>query len=279
MYNRDSKDVYFAAVGDVHGYIYTMLGLLQSWEQKHKQPLAFILQVGDFEAHRDSEDLLTMDAPTKYKTLGDFKDFYTRKAKFPYPLWFIGGNHESYGFLDLFPQGKEIAHNFNYLGRVNLIKIAGLRIVGVSGIYKPELFESGKRPSVSEIEYSSNKNYIGFNETEIDRAINYGNADILMLHDWATGIISTEALELFQQRYSNARYEQVGNEYARLLIEALQPKLVLFGHMHFNYRCCLPVSSQAVSNICCLANVQQGKSSIAVFKITPKHEIVEVTSN
>ena len=278
MIDKCSEDLYFAAVGDVHGHIYTMLGLLQSWEQKHQQSLSFVLQVGDFEAHRDLDDLMTMDAPTKYKSLGDFKDFYTGKAEFPYPLWFIGGNHESYGFLARFPNGTEIAHNFNYVGRVNAIELAGLKIVGVSGIYRPKLFELDRRPSVSEIEYSSNKDYIGFNQTEISRAMDYEYADILLMHDWATGIISPTALTLFQQRYSNARYQEIGNEYARLLIEALQPKLVLFGHLHFSYRCCLPISSEVNSNICCLANVGQGKDSIAVFRITPELEIVEVTN-
>ena len=276
MTEKSASDLYFAAVGDVHGHIYTMMGLLQSWERKNKKSLAFVLQVGDFEAHRDESDLLTMDAPTKYKTLGDFKDFYTNKAKFPYPLYFIGGNHESYGFLDRFTQGKEIATNFNYIGRVNQIELAGLKIVGVSGIYKPELFEK-QRPSFSDIHSYSNKDYIGFNQSEISQAMDCENADILLLHDWATGIISPEALELFKQRYSNVRYHEIGNEYARLLIESLEPKLVLCGHLHFAYRCTFPLQSK-VSNICCLANVKQGKSSISVFRVTSELEITEVTT-
>lgn len=267
-------DIYFAAVGDVHGYIYQMLGLLQSWEVTHRQKLNFVLQVGDFEPHRDREDLIIMDAPTKYKKLGDFAHFDGHQARFPYPLYFIGGNHEPYGFLDNFPAGKEIAPNFNYLGRVNAINLFGLKIVGVSGIYKPDLFTC--RPSIDEIEFYSNKKYIGFTEAEIERAINYYSADILIMHEWATNIIKKEDLAKLQQRYSNIRYEQIGNEYARLLIEALQPKLVLFGHMHLKYRSLLPISSNEVSNICCLANVQKGKDALAVFKKTPQGTIIEV---
>ena len=273
----DNKDIYFAAVGDVHGHIYTMLGLLQSWERKHRLSLSFVLQVGDFEAHRNSEDLLTMDAPTKYKKIGDFSDFYTGKAKLPLPIWFIGGNHESYGFLDRFPFGKEIAPNFNYFGRVNLIELAGLKIVGVSGIYKHELFQSTERPSVSEISSRSNKEYISFLESEIEQAIEYSYADILLLHDWASGIILPEDLDIFQRRYSNFKYESIGNEYARLLVEALRPKLVLCGHMHLKYRSALSFSSDVTTKICCLANVRQGKDSLAVFRLTPELEIIEIT--
>jgi lariat debranching enzyme len=104
----EENPIYFAAIGDVHGDIYSMLGLLDSWEQKQQKSLSFVLQVGDFEPHRHEEDLLTMDAPTKYKQLGDFPDFYRGKVKFPYPLYFIGGNYEPYGFLDYFPQGRQI---------------------------------------------------------------------------------------------------------------------------------------------------------------------------
>ncbi len=43
----EDRDKYFAAVGDVHGNIYAMLGLLQSWSQKNKKDLSFVLQVGE----------------------------------------------------------------------------------------------------------------------------------------------------------------------------------------------------------------------------------------
>ncbi len=272
----EEENLYFAAVGDVHGHIYRMLGLLQNWEKKTGKSLSFVLQVGDFEAHRHEEDLKTMDAPTKYKQLGDFTDFYEGRARFPYPLYFIGGNHESYGFLDQHIKGKEIAPNFNYLGRVNAIKLAGLKIVGVSGVYKADLFSQLPRPTVAEFRNHSNKEYIGFLESEIEQAIDYENTDVLLLHDWPRGIISAEALEKFKQRYSNADYNSIGNEYARLLIEILQPKLVLCGHLHFKYRYVFNSSSQLVSNICCLANVKQGQDSLAVFRIAPDLKITEI---
>ncbi len=132
---KQDSNIYFVAVGDVHGYIHQMVRLLQGWGKKNQQSLSFVLQVGDFEAHRHLDDLSTMDAPTKYKQLGDFSDFYTGKSKLPFPLWFIGGNHESYGFLDLFPQGQEIAPNINYLGRVNSIELSGLKwVVSTSSV-------------------------------------------------------------------------------------------------------------------------------------------------
>ena len=69
----------------------------------------------------------------------------------------------------------------------------------------------------------------------------------------------------------------ISNEYARLLIEALQPKLVVFGHMHFRYTCSLTTVNRIVSNIFCLANVKKGKEAIAIFRLTTDKQIIEVT--
>ena len=140
------------------------------------------------------------------------------------------------------------------------------------------MFILNKRPSAREIERVSNKKYISFIESEIERALDYETTDILLLHDWAKDIISPEALKLFQTRYSNARYAEIGNEYANLLIEALKPKLVLCGHLHFKYRYSMPTSPQTTSKICCMANVQQGKDAIAIFCLTPDRKIIEITN-
>ena len=50
--SKPDSDIYFAAVGDVHGHIYKMWSLLKRWEEKHHKRLSFVLQVGDFEPHR-----------------------------------------------------------------------------------------------------------------------------------------------------------------------------------------------------------------------------------
>ncbi len=277
MTNKNAgKDVYFAAVGDLHGQVYEMLSLLKEWKSKHCQSLAFILQVGDFEPHRDRVDLATMDAPSKYKKLGDFPDFYAGKSQFDCPIWFIGGNHEPYGFLDRIPQGAEIVPNCHYLGRVGSIELAGLKIVGISGIYREELFEQINRASVEEINYRSNSDYIGFIESEVDRVLDWGRADILLLHEWPTNIIAPRDREYFARYYFSQKYEKVGNEYARLLVEALRPKLVLCGHMHKSYRNWISLSGDRQSYICCLASVQQGSAAIAVFRITSEKQIIEV---
>jgi lariat debranching enzyme len=276
MANIDN-DLFFAAVGDVHGDMYTMLGLLTNWESRFRQKLSFVLQVGDFEPIRHEADLATMDAPKKYLKLGDFRDFYSGIVEFPWPVWFIGGNHEPYGFLDQTPCGTTITKNCHYLGRVGSVILAGLKIVGVSGIYKEDLFLHTVRPPVSQIGSRPNKDYISFTQNEITQALDFESVDILMLHEWPKGIIKQNDLATFHPWRKGSDFEQVGNEYAQMLIEYLQPKLVLCGHMHKHYRRQISFSSNTPIAICCLANVPQKQDAIAVFQLTSDGKILEVT--
>src|SRR5690242_2689007 len=112
-----SDEVYFAGVGDVHGEHHRMIERLARWEDASGLRLGFVLQVGDFEPHRHAEDLATKTGPAKYRRLGDFPDFASGRAKFPWPVYAIGGNHEPYGWLDEMPHGGALAPNCTYLGR------------------------------------------------------------------------------------------------------------------------------------------------------------------
>ncbi|GBE93131.1 metallophosphoesterase [Nostoc cycadae] len=269
------EEFFFAAVGDVHGHIKTMIKLLSKWESLLGKKLAFILQVGDFEPHRHEADLSTMSAPTKYKKLGEFSDYYLGKAFFPWPVFFIGGNHEPYGFLEQFTNGAEIVKNCYYLGRVNSNIIEGLNIVGVSGIYRKDKFYS-PRPHFLEISTKSNKEYIYFIEDDIIQALNYKNVDILLLHDWPSGLINSSSIAEITGFSNSIGYGELGNEFARMLVDLLLPKLVLCGHMHCKYRTKIITSDNQRIDICCLADINQGDAAIALFHVTPHGELQEV---
>lgn len=254
----------FAVVGDVHGHLNAMVRLLKQWERDNKRSLDFVLQVGDFEAHRSDSDLATMAAPAKYRELGDFGDYYEGLKTMPWPLYFIGGNHESYGFLDR--EGpSEIAENIHYLGRAGRVELSGLTIVGLSGIYIEEQFEK-ERPECEDFGRVSNKRYIGFVESELNLLLDGGDADILLLHDWPSGIVPEQDLAMLEANLRRSRFESLGNDYARLLAELLEPQWVFCGHMHFAYRSQLPGSRGPIS-VACLANVESGEDCFEVYSI------------
>lgn len=272
---HDASDLWFAAVGDVHGSMHAMVRLLRSWEEKAGQALSFVLQVGDFEPNRHAEDLATMAVPAKYRKLGDFPDYYDGRAAFPWPVYFIGGNHEPYGLLDLMPEGGEVIENCFYLGRAGAIEVCGLRVAGLTGIYSPGAFE-GPRPGLDQMGRRSRKDFTYFTKNDVDRAAEFGSADVLLVHDWPAGVIDpAHAAEFYRQRRSPS-YELVGNEYARLLMELLEPRLVLCGHMHRRYRNRVRLESGKVVDMCALANVDRGRDAAAVFHVTPDGAIEEI---
>ncbi|CAB9512162.1 Lariat debranching enzyme [Seminavis robusta] len=188
----------FAVVGDVHGQFSLLARKLEAICEKNDFSLDFVLQVGDLECHRNDDDLRSMAAPAKKRTLGDFwkacqdDDFYMR-----HPMYFIGGNHECYGWLDneshfaadgtnLMKGFLEVAPNVFYLGRAGYLPIRffekpakeatedtdehpldvdGILNLGfLSGIHRPADYYH-RRPAMTEnnLANESNKRWIGFN--------------------------------------------------------------------------------------------------------------------
>ncbi|AGC45282.1 metallophosphoesterase [Myxococcus stipitatus DSM 14675] len=257
----------FAAVGDVHGRMHRMVSFLQAWSKRARHELDFVLQVGDFEPHRDEADLATMAAPARHKHLGDFADYHQKRRHFPWPVHFIGGNHEPHGYLDTEPRGFQLAPNCHYLGRSSAVDLNGLSVVGVSGIHDAASFQK-PHPPLSLLGSVSNKAFTFFHEEDIERALAFGRADVLVVHDWPSGIIATQDRGAFAQQRRSPDADAVGNEYARLLTEALQPRLVLCGHLHKGYRGVLAHTSGPPSQVCCLASVEQGAEAFAVFQVS-----------
>ena len=252
----------FAVVGDVHGAHWAMIRLLAGWEKSRKKSLDFVLQVGDFEPHRDESDLATMAAPAKYRDLGDFPIFARGDAEFPWPLYFIGGNHEPYGFLDALPDASPnsshgasyVAPNCHYIGRAGLIETHGVRVAGLSGIFAPHLFHEA-RPDVSQFGTRSNKDWIGWNEGDIEKLLTLGCADIFLLHEWPIEFGDN-------QRH---RAGSAAREWIELALESLRPKLIFCGHLHFRLRSAARVDGANVP-VQCLAQVARGHDCFAVFE-------------
>src|SRR5262245_29566375 len=117
--------VIFAAVGDVHGAQRAMVELVRRRERAGDVAVAAVLQLGDFEGNRGEEDTRGREPDAE---LGDFPDFAAGRERFPWPVWFIGGNHEPYRWLDTLAPGDETASGCRWLGWCGAREIAGLRV-------------------------------------------------------------------------------------------------------------------------------------------------------
>lgn len=247
-----------AILGDVHGGFHHAIRLLRQAERRFGIGIDLVLQVGDLEPHRDEADVATMSAPSRYRELGDFYEFHRGAARFPWPMWFIGGNHEPWPFLDGVGAG-EVAPGVRFIGRAGVVEVCGLRIAGLSGIYREELYglkrsEMPGRP----------KGWIGFCAEEVERLAAEERPDVLLLHEWPAGVLREEdrawmAGELDGE--TKRRGGEVGNEMGRLLVEMLKPGLVGCGHMHLPYR-----GQIGESAICCVANVGAATAALGIFR-------------
>ena len=172
--------IYFAAAGDVHDHFNRMEALLAAWSQRRNLPLSFVLQVGDLQAVRDELDLQSVATPQKYRFLVDFHLRRQAGHAFPWPIYFIGGNHEPFAWLDQYPDGAELMPGLHYLGRAGQVTLAGLRIAGLTGIHS-FLREGVPRPPVDQILNRSRKHYTFHNYLDVEKAMDFERADILLL--------------------------------------------------------------------------------------------------
>jgi predicted phosphodiesterase len=251
----------FAAVGDVHGHMHDMVRALRAWERSSQQRLSFVLQVGDFQAIRHGWDLASLPAPAKYRLLGDFADFYEERADFPWPVWFIGGNHEPFGLLNTMRHRGRVAHNCSYLGRAGVMQQGGLRTGYLSGISPPASAQWRRKPPRRAEAY--------YTEKDLTRASAAGPVDVLLLHEWPVGVATPE--QALGRRRSGG-VDGPGSETARILVDLLEPRIVFAGHTHWPHRSQLSDHTQFIG----LAHIDQGRDAFTVFRIAEDGTIDEV---
>lgn len=129
-----------AVVGCTHGE----LDLIYERILQSGRTVDLLLCCGDFQAIRDSDDLQTIACPVKYRRMGDFEAYHKGTKVAPVLTIFIGGNHESAGLMWQLPYGGWVAPNIFYIGHSGVVEYAGLKIAGISGIFKPYDFEFRK---------------------------------------------------------------------------------------------------------------------------------------
>jgi lariat debranching enzyme len=278
LFMSSPSSVHIAALGDVHGHMHTARALTEQCARQYGA-LDLIMQVGDFEPHRHAEDLRSMDAPSKYKALGDYADFHAGRVSFPAPLHFIGGNHEPYAWLEQHPDGFTLSSGIHYLGRAGVRVIGGVQVAYLSGIYHEDRFYTS-RPQVTSFAHTSNKAWIAFNHIDLDLIMASASppVDILIVHDWPEELLQPQDAHLFERR-GRTLHASPGNAYARLLIELLEPRLVLCGHMHTRYHHAFEHASGRPCDVVALGHVLNHDDAIISCRYDPITKSVEINGS
>ncbi|XP_044291119.1 lariat debranching enzyme [Varanus komodoensis] len=229
-----------AVAGCCHGALDKMYETLQWLQQRHGQALPdLLLCAGDFQAVRNSADLRCMAVPAKYRVLGGFARYYSGEKKAPVLTIFIGGNHEASNHLQELPYGGWVAPNIYYLGYAGVVKYRGVRIGGLSGIYKSHDYRKGhfecppyNQQTIRSVYHV--RNIEVFKLKQLKQPM-----DIFLSHDWPRSIYhyGNKKLLLKKKAFFRSEVESntLGSPAASELLEHLKPAYWFAAHLHVKF--------------------------------------------
>lgn len=235
--NNKSK-LHIAVTGCIHGELNRLYSSLSDYEKQTKLKIDLVICTGDFQSLIKQTDLNYLACPNKYKRMGDFQYYYSGKYEVPYLTIFIGGNHEASNILDDNFYGGWIMNKIYYLGRSGFIKVKGLSIAGISGIYKiNDYFKGHFEKELS----SETKSIFHIREYDVAKLSNIkSKIDLFLSHDWPTGIVDKNDINQICRIKSEWRQEletsSLGSFPGEYLLKTLKPKLWICGHMHYFYK-------------------------------------------
>jgi hypothetical protein len=205
--------VIVAFLGDVHGHVFHSLGVLVRWQQEHRRRLDLIVQVGDLGVWPDPA---RADRATRRFALTDPGEFdFSRlfhlgedqavvpseaRKRLGGPIWFIRGNHEDDAWLQQLEQKGTPPLLADPLGLYRYVPDGSVRQVGGCAFG----FAGGADLS----------------DEAFDRLLAAPELDVLVTHNGPWGLSK------------GRRGDVQGSERIRELVERIQPRYHVFGHLH-----------------------------------------------
>ncbi|KAH8270000.1 hypothetical protein KR018_002128 [Drosophila ironensis] len=233
-----------AVEGCAHGELERIYDTIEVIEKESGTKIDLLLCCGDFQSTRNLEDLQTMAVPKKYLDMCTFYKYYSGERVAPVLTIFIGGNHEASNYLQELPYGGWVAPNIYYLGYAGVVNVNGIRIAGISGIFKGHDFLRGHHEYPPYTEATCRSVY-HVRQLEVFRLKQLsGKIDIFLSHDWPTGIYEygDKAQLLRKKPYFAADMEsgQLGSRPLEELLKALQPGYWFAAHLHCKFAALVP---------------------------------------
>ncbi|KAI8353277.1 lariat debranching enzyme, C-terminal domain-containing protein [Choanephora cucurbitarum] len=228
-----------AIEGCCHGRLDDIYGAIQLLEQKENCKIDLVLICGDFQAVRNEADLECMSVPAKYRHMGTFYKYYTGQARAPYPTIFIGGNHEASNYLWELYHGGWVCDNIYYLGHSGVVQFGGLRIGGLSGIFKENHYQKGhyERLPYNPVDL---KSAYHVREYDVEKLLQISKPmDIFLSHDWPRGVERygdlAHLMQIKKYFVSEIMTNTLGSQPNELLLSKLQPSYWFSAHLHVHY--------------------------------------------
>jgi lariat debranching enzyme len=221
----------------VHGCCHNELDVI--YNNIKKESVDLLLICGDIQCIRNTRDLDSMSVPDKYKSLGSFHEYYSGKKKAPVLTLIIGGNHEASSYMMELPYGGWVCENVYYLGYAGVVWFNGLRICGISGIYKYNDFNYAhfERLPLSE---SQKRSVYHVRKCDLDRLLLLTDSfDVIFSHDWPKDVAKHGNLQALLKVKPFLKKEiesgTLGNPFTKQIMTKLRPNFWFAAHMHVFY--------------------------------------------
>ncbi|XP_076381044.1 lariat debranching enzyme isoform X1 [Megalopta genalis] len=233
-----------AVEGCAHGELDIIYDTIHEMEKADRRKIDLLICCGDFQSTRNLSDLSCMAVPDKYKSMCTFYKYYSGEKVAPVLTIFIGGNHEASNYLQELPYGGWVAPNIYYLGYAGVVSIGGIRIAGLSGIYKGQHLMQGhyEKPPYND---NTIRSVYHIRNLEIYRLKQLsGNIDIFLSHDWPAGItkygdenILLKGKPFFRNDIEN---NCLGSPPSMELLEYHYPNYWFSAHLHCKFAALVP---------------------------------------
>ncbi|KAG0233771.1 lariat debranching enzyme [Actinomortierella wolfii] len=233
-----------AVEGCCHGQLDEIYKAIADRERSGGFKVDLLLICGDFQAIRNEADLEAMAVPRKYLELGTFHKYYSGEQVAPIPTIFIGGNHESSSYLWELYHGGWVCPNIYFLGWGNVINVGGLRIGGMSGIYKAAHYNTGHY-EVSPLNDNHKRSIYHIRKFDVFKMIQVKEPlDVFLSHDWPRGIEQFGDVDGLVRRKPHFREEirnnDLGSTPYEQILHALKPAHWFSAHLHVRFTATVP---------------------------------------
>ena len=247
-------------------------------EERTARPIELLICCGDFQAVRNLTDLGTMACPDKYKRLNTFYKYYSGEKVAPVLTICIGGNHEASNYMQELPFGGWVAPNIFFLGYAGVVNFKGLRIAGLSGIYKAHDY---CKPHYETFPYSPSAVRSAYHVRQIDvfklallPPPCRDNIDVFLSHDWPRGVAlhgnTEQLLRTKPFLIDEVLKNELGSVAGEALLHDLKPRLWFSAHLHVKYAAVVKhASAHGEQNGACT-------KFLALDKCLPKRKFLQV---
>ncbi|KAI1713364.1 calcineurin-like phosphoesterase domain-containing protein [Ditylenchus destructor] len=237
--------MHWAIVGCSHGEMDTIYDTLSHYAIKFD----LLICCGDFQAVRNMGDLQHMHVPPKYRELGTFYQYYSGQKVAPVLTLFVGGNHESSGYLSELPNGGWVAPNIYYMGYASVVQFGGMRIAGLSGIYKSHDYNRGhferppfnnNDPKITSAYHVRSLELFRLKQLRLrDDDLTSKGVNVVVTHDWPAGITDfgdcKTLLRIKPSFRPDIEQNNLGNPETMNLLYELKPNRWFSAHMHVRF--------------------------------------------